>query len=576
MAGRRKERDSSFLTFALLAAAVAAWSCAAAPLPLEISQGEEWESVALSPNISRSFHLSSAEMGGLRLRQQQEMALTEEVARLEALSTQQRRMGDLALSDETLNQAEQQSAYLSSLLAEYKAFVYVGSSKFEQIECVSANESSPTLDRLTYVADTELSYMHTSSPSVENDGGGDATDQPLSNTYATEQTAPMSYRILEDVDLSEVDLFTRTHHSLLQLRSNIEEMERTLLLLALKKEALGPEPDLGGQIWLLEREVNLSLAIKQEQLAQVEAEVELLSKNHTHEFNFSRRRDSPLCDVTMARLTPAGRGAAGAIWSNDLLPLGDGFNTSISFQIVERGMHCRIQTTLSSGKIRGRNEVVHSNVCGEGGGDGLALIFAGPSSARFVPSGPAVDNASIGVRDMENALGVFFRSNEEEEEGGRGRRNSVSIRGSTSSSGLMRGFDGDMARRFNVANFSDGNIHRAWVTFSVGAEAMTGGVGNGEAARFTLPGVRHGVSRERLGSLKVYLDDPTQAVLSIPVSLSHLLALDKGMYGRVGISASTSFDWQQHDILSWDFNSTSSACVGQVDDSSYSCSPLDI
>mmetsp|Transcript_7520 Transcript_7520/g.9674 ORF Transcript_7520/g.9674 Transcript_7520/m.9674 type:complete len:91 (-) Transcript_7520:1328-1600(-) len=63
----------------------------------------------------------------------------------------------------------------------------------------------------------------------------------------------------------------------------------------------------------------------------------------------------------------------------------------------------------------------------------------------------------------------------------------------------------------------------------------------------------------RLGTLAIFLDENIEANkpnLSIPLNLSVLLDLPDGM-AYVGFTASTGAQWENHDILKWEWCSAS-------------------
>ena len=58
--------------------------------------------------------------------------------------------------------------------------------------------------------------------------------------------------------------------------------------------------------------------------------------------------------------------------------------------------------------------------------------------------------------------------------------------------------------------------------------------------------------RHGLGTLRIYIDDSTSPTLSVPMSLSAFLKLDRGA-AWVGFTASTGDSYQSHEITSWSF-----------------------
>lgn len=62
---------------------------------------------------------------------------------------------------------------------------------------------------------------------------------------------------------------------------------------------------------------------------------------------------------------------------------------------------------------------------------------------------------------------------------------------------------------FPAKNFSDGEVHNMWITFTLGTKAVQTAAGNSYAAKL-LPKAANFVSTRRLGELSVYLDDTSK------------------------------------------------------------------
>jgi hypothetical protein len=203
------------------------------------------------------------------------------------------------------------------------------------------------------------------------------------------------------------------------------------------------------------------------------------------------------------RLTDAEGQSAGAAWHGNKEPLTAGFDTTFTFRFTEQG---------------GNHH----------GADGLALVLqnSGPSAvAGRGSAGGWGSGDGLGHHDspgIPRAIAIFFDTYQNKED----NDPSDNYVGIYTNGGLS-----DMpwpphrlayTPRLRV-KLKDGKVHTARILY-------------------------------RPPLLSVYLDNPSKAVLVSPVDIS--LVADPAGSAWVGFTASTGGSWENHDLLSWTFNST--------------------
>ena len=108
-------------------------------------------------------------------------------------------------------------------------------------------------------------------------------------------------------------------------------------------------------------------------------------------------------------------------------------------------------------------------------------------------------------------------------------------------------------------DMADGEIHKVRIKYfpSLQMKYLTGM----SASPTLVPYLKDNGEGRRLGTLAIYIDeriDRDQPNLSIPLNLSVLLDLPDSL-AYVGFTAGTGAQWENHDILSWEW-CTSSGC----------------
>jgi hypothetical protein len=189
------------------------------------------------------------------------------------------------------------------------------------------------------------------------------------------------------------------------------------------------------------------------------------------------------------RLTSASANKVGGVWFGTKRFLQDGFETIFQFQITGAG--------------------------GDGPGEGFAFVIQNNAVPALGPAG-----GGLGYGGMPNSLAVEFDtfSNINFTDAA---ANHISIQS-------RRGFpnSADHSASLGVATnglpaFADGNIHTARIVYGA-------------------------------GTLEVFVDDLTNAVLSVPLELETVLSLDNGQ-AWFGFTAATGGAFGNHDLLNWSF-----------------------
>lgn len=209
------------------------------------------------------------------------------------------------------------------------------------------------------------------------------------------------------------------------------------------------------------------------------------------------------------RLTEAAPYHNGAAWHDDKHDVQGGFETTFTFRITAPGQ---------------------DNV-GELGGDGFAFVIQNTSGSALSSVGDA--GFYMGY-EIANSLAVefdtFYNSWWPTAPSAEPNGNHVGVQSrgtaeNTASYSVDR-MDAHLGSQTVAANMSDGAVHTAKVTY--------GG-----------------------GTLRVFVDDMVDSVLDVPVDLGTLLDLDGGA-AYVGFVAGGDTAYENHDLLSWSFSSTSS------------------
>jgi hypothetical protein len=195
------------------------------------------------------------------------------------------------------------------------------------------------------------------------------------------------------------------------------------------------------------------------------------------------------------RLTPATPGAAGGAWLDTEQFVKDGFDTTFQIQITDK----------------------YST-----GADGLAFVIQNnPAPVLGYPG------CNIGYGGITNLPVVKFNNYHWPDHAygnDYGRYDLIAVLAPHSPTiPLWDSLGNTIAATTNGVDFSDGQIHTVKLVY--------------------VP-----------GNLQVYLDDLENPLMTVYVNLAKVMNLDHGR-AWVGFTAGTGADWQNHDLISWEFES---------------------
>jgi hypothetical protein len=193
------------------------------------------------------------------------------------------------------------------------------------------------------------------------------------------------------------------------------------------------------------------------------------------------------------RLTPAMPGAAGGAWLDQEQFVKDGFDTTFQIQITDK----------------------YST-----GADGLAFVIQNnPTPALGYPG------CNLGYGGITNLLVVKFNNYHWPDHAygnDYGRYDLIAVLAPHSpTTPLWDSLRNTIAATTNGVDFSDGQIHTVKLVY--------------------VP-----------GNLQVFLDDLENPLMTIYINLAKVMNLDHGR-AWVGFTAGTGADWQNHDLISWEF-----------------------
>ena len=204
------------------------------------------------------------------------------------------------------------------------------------------------------------------------------------------------------------------------------------------------------------------------------------------------------------RLSEASADSTGAAWHTTKHNVAGGFETVFSFKITEQGQ----------------------DNFGEWGGDGFAFIIQNTGTSELGTPG-----FYMGY-EIANSLAVEFDTFDNNwwptAPGMEPNNNHVGIqsRGQAVNTASYDSGRTDAYMGSNVvpANMSDGSVHTAKIIYD-------------------------------LGIMDIFVDDMNSSLLTVPVDLDNLLSLDGGA-AYVGFTAGGDTAYENHDVLSWTFEST--------------------
>jgi hypothetical protein len=194
------------------------------------------------------------------------------------------------------------------------------------------------------------------------------------------------------------------------------------------------------------------------------------------------------------RISPAipGLGYGGA-WLKEKQPVKDGFETAFQIQITEK----------------------HSS-----GADGMAFVIQNGGEPALGQTGQG-----LGYGGVANQFVVHFDNYHWGDHPTAGRYDEIAVLAAASPTTPLYNANSNILAAVNrQVNYSDGAVHTVKIVY--------------------VP-----------GNLQVFLDDLENPLMTVYVNLAQVMNLDAGR-AWVGFTAASGADWQNHDVISWAFDST--------------------
>mmetsp|Transcript_27793 Transcript_27793/g.90416 ORF Transcript_27793/g.90416 Transcript_27793/m.90416 type:complete len:554 (-) Transcript_27793:1828-3489(-) len=325
---------------------------------------------------------------------------------------------------------------------------------------------------------------------------------------------------------------------------------------------MGLESETEGQIWLV-------IAMYQAEVTRISnlynltlERDEKLFKEHTKEYQAIHPHNdyNSSCDNRM-RLTPAAPSRKGSIWYQTPQNVTNGFITSFKFQLTARNRFCRQVVDAHADQMKGTALTFELDQClrmewnasewnqrvyGLGGGDGFAFVLQSNGSSSVgesgdqlgyggIPDSLAIEFDTFANRDIGdiNDLHVAVHT------GGCRTPNSASQQTCLASYGSLR----------NTGRLlQDGEVHQVMIVYTPGVQFNPQSQQQWSSKRY----LNQFIKADGAGTLRVFIDDMSSAILNMPLSLKYAMKLNQGA-AFVGFTAATGSMWQSHDILEWEF-----------------------
>jgi hypothetical protein len=194
------------------------------------------------------------------------------------------------------------------------------------------------------------------------------------------------------------------------------------------------------------------------------------------------------------RISPAIAGLGyGGVWLDAKQPVKDGFETTFQIQITDK----------------------HSS-----GADGMAFVIQGAAAPALGQTGQG-----LGYGGVTNQVVIHFDNYHWADHPAAGGYDEIAVLAASSPSEPLNNVPANIIASANKqVVYSDGAVHVIKVVYAP-------------------------------GNLQVFLDDLENPLMTVYLNLAKLMDLDDGR-AWVGFTAASGADWQNHDLVSWTFNSS--------------------
>lgn len=183
--------------------------------------------------------------------------------------------------------------------------------------------------------------------------------------------------------------------------------------------------------------------------------------------------------------------------------------------------------------------------CALHGGDGFAFVI---HSDRNKSSALGKNGQELGYGGIENSLAIEFDmwANVESQGSNDLFHDHIAIHSASTKINSSRA--STMLGHWRPVHLADGKTHQVRIEYTPNIDDTY--ITSMTANDILLPYLKDNGEGRRLGSLAVFVDDDTKPTLVIPLNLSLLLHIPRGL-AYVGFTASTGSKWQTHDLLNW-------------------------
>ena len=245
-------------------------------------------------------------------------------------------------------------------------------------------------------------------------------------------------------------------------------------------------------------------------------------------------KSSEASDAHALRVTPARANAAGSAFATSKQLVGGGFVAEFAFAI----------TTPANVEVPCEGVDYAPATCARRGGDGLAFLIQNADGRALGGGG-----GQIGYGGIVNCVAVEFDTFHDAHSRDP-YHNHVAVMTRGAKAPALATHDAAIGTSVTVPNLSDGERHVVRVVYDpdfVPEDASHKSFRGGAYLLDLMRDYKHG-----LGTMKVFIDDLADPVLTVPINLAAFMDLDNGR-AWVGFTAATGRSMQNHDVQSFSF-----------------------
>jgi len=256
------------------------------------------------------------------------------------------------------------------------------------------------------------------------------------------------------------------------------------------------------------------------------------------------------CDYSAARIIEATNSSVGAVWYPNSQEVLKAFNVTFTFMITKASVTCDEVKKVTGAFV----QTLHASyyeTCKTSGGEGFAFVIRddtsnAPTSADYGLGGP-----SLGYGGINNSIAIEFDTvYTAAYSDPRESHVAIHTRGKSPNTAHASASLGTVP--LDGWTFNDGKVHSVRIEYfpNVTAEDMFAAIESGEITFLSPALVSH--TADSLGIIKVYVDDFSAPMVSVPFNMETILrnaSINSQAY--VGFTASSASSWQAVDIITW-------------------------